>query len=70
MQPKENAMKMKLFLSHVSWAWKKEPLESEVNAWLEQHPDISIAEIKQSATESYFGGFKLIITLWYNDESR
>ena len=42
-------------------------LEEEVNAWLEQHPNIKIVDIRQSASGGSMAGTKLYISVWYED---
>jgi len=56
-------MKMKLFGKEGS---KEEIcLEEEVNAWLEQHPNIKIIDIRQSASGGSKADSKLYMSLWY-----
>jgi hypothetical protein len=40
-------------------------LESEINAWLEKHPDIKILDIKQSSNGGSMQNTKLIFSIWY-----
>jgi hypothetical protein len=58
-------MKMKLFGKEGS----KEALglEEEVNAWLAQHPQIKIIDVKQSASGGSLNDTKLYISVWYED---
>jgi hypothetical protein len=58
-------MKMKLFGKEGS----KEALglEEEVNAWLAQHPQIKIIDVKQSASGGSLHDTKLYISVWYED---
>ena len=58
-------MKMKLFGKEGS----KEALglEEEVNAWLDQHPNIKIIDIRQSTSGGSFADTKLYISVWYED---
>lgn len=58
-------MKMKLFGEEGSK--KVFELEEEVNAWLEQHPDIKIIDIRQSASGGSLHETKLYISVWYED---
>jgi len=42
-------------------------LEEEVNAWLDQHPNIKIIDIRQSASGGSLADTKLYISVWYED---
>ena len=42
-------------------------LEEEVNTWLEQHPNIKIVDIRQSASGGSFADTKLYISAWYEN---
>jgi len=42
-------------------------LEEEVNVWLEQHPNIKIIDIRQSASGGSMADTKLYISVWYED---
>jgi hypothetical protein len=58
-------MKMKLFGKEGSK--KALGLEEEVNAWLDQHPNIKIIDIRQSASGGSLADTKLYISVWYED---
>lgn len=58
-------MKMKLFGKEGSK--KVLGLEEEVNAWLGQHPNIKIIDIRQSASGGSMMDTKLYISVWYED---
>jgi hypothetical protein len=58
-------MKMKLFARDGSK--KAIGLEEEVNAWLEQHPNLKIIDIRQSASGGSFAPTQLYISVWYGD---
>ena len=58
-------MKMKLFGKEDSK--KILGLEEEVNAWLDQHPNIKIIDIRQSASGGSLADTKLYISVWYED---
>jgi len=58
-------MKMKLFGKEGSK--KVLGLEEEVNAWLEQHPNIKIIDIRQSASGGSMADTKLYISVWHED---
>ena len=58
-------MKMKLFGKEGSR--KALGLEEEVNAWLDQHPNIKIIDIRQSACGGSLADTKLYISVWYED---
>ncbi len=58
-------MKMKLFGKEGSK--KVLGLEEEVNAWLEQHPNIKIIDIRQSTSGGSLADTKLYISVWYED---
>jgi len=45
-------------------------LEAEVNAWLEQNPDIEIWDIKQTSCGGSWQVSKTFITIWYEEVSR
>ncbi len=42
-------------------------LEQKMNAWLEQHPDIKIVEIKHSATGGSWGPILWSFSVWYEE---
>ncbi|MHC4116727.1 MAG: hypothetical protein ACYSWO_04385 [Planctomycetota bacterium] len=58
-------MKMKLFGKEGSK--KVLGLEEEVNSWLDQHPNIKIIDIRQSASGGSMADTKLYISVWYED---
>ena len=41
--------------------------EDEINAWLQNHPHIKIADIKQSAAGGSFGPMLWSISVWYEE---
>ncbi len=61
-------MKVKLF-------WKNAPVvhgdknarafEDEINAWLSEHPRITIIDIRQSTSGETFGSW--FVSVWYED---
>ena len=61
-------MKVKLF-------WKNAPVvqgdknarafEDEINAWLSEHPRITIIDIRQSSSGETFGSW--FVSVWYED---
>jgi hypothetical protein len=42
-------------------------LEEEINAWLAQHPQIKIIDIRQCASGGSLQDTKLYISVWYED---
>jgi hypothetical protein len=58
-------MKVKMFGKEGSK--KALGLEEEVNTWLEQHPNIKIIDIRQSASGGSMADTKLYISVWYED---
>ncbi len=60
-------MKMKMF--GVEGSSKVLGLESEVNAWLEQHPEIMITDVVQSASGGSMADTKLYISVWYDSKT-
>jgi hypothetical protein len=42
-------------------------LEDEINAWLREHPNTKIADIRQSANSSSFGPVLWMISVWYEE---
>jgi hypothetical protein len=58
-------MKMKLFGREGSR--EVLGLEDDVNAWLAQHPQIQIVDIRQSASGGSLLDPKLYISIWYED---
>jgi hypothetical protein len=67
-------MKTKLFLAKESqWVYTSprefgSRVESELNEWLEAHPNIKIVEIVQSFSSGwFFQPMTLFISLWYED---
>lgn len=62
-------MKMKLFFMSNLEKRKRvnlQSLEDEVNAWLEQNPNINVVNIKQSASGGSFSPTSLSISVWYS----
>jgi len=62
-------MKMKLFFMSNLEKRKRvnlQSLEHEVNAWLEQNPNINVVNIKQSASGGSFSPTSLSISVWYS----
>ncbi len=62
-------MKMKLFFMSNLEKRKRvnlQRLEDEVNAWLEQNPNINVVNIKQSASGGSFSPTSLCISVWYS----
>jgi hypothetical protein len=43
------------------------PFEDEINAWLQEHPHIKIADIRQSATGGSWGPMLWSISVWYEE---
>lgn len=67
-------MKFKLFSISSSWGFKSQSvqvaeLEQQVNAWLEQHPDIEI-EGAHRVSHPTFGWSQLALALWYREATR
>ncbi len=60
-------MKMKMF--GVEGSSKVLGLESEVNAWLERHPEIVITDVVQSASGGSMADTKLYISVWYENKT-
>ncbi len=62
-------MKMKLF--GATNLDKKEVdvsiLESDVNSWLETHPDIRVIDIRQSSSGGSWANTKIFVSLWYEE---
>jgi hypothetical protein len=44
-------------------------LEDEINGWLQQNPNIKIADIRQSASGGSFAGSLWLISVWYEEGS-
>jgi len=42
-------------------------LENEINAWLQGHPNIKIADIRQSASGGSWGPMVWLISVWYEE---
>jgi hypothetical protein len=42
-------------------------LQEEINNWLEEHPNIKIVDIKQSASGGSLHVTKLFISVWYEE---
>lgn len=62
-------MKMKLFFMSNLEKRKRvnlQRLEDEVNAWLEQNPNINVVNIKQSASGGSLSPTSLSISVWYS----
>ncbi len=67
-------MQVKLF-------WKKNPgvgpygksnengiaMESEINAWLRENPNIKVVDIKQSASGGSWGPMLWSVSIWYEE---
>ena len=64
-------MKVKLFTVGGSWG-KDETrfatLESDVNAWLAEHPDITV-EYAHRLSQPTFGWGQLAVAVWYSEET-
>ncbi len=60
-------MKMKLFgtINQQKKEVDVSRLEDDVNAWLAQHPDIKIIEIRQSSNGGSWANTKIFVTIWY-----
>lgn len=43
--------------------------EAQVNEWLAQHPNIEIAQIKQSACGGSWGAALWLVSVWYSERS-
>jgi hypothetical protein len=41
--------------------------QAEINAWLEQHPGITVVGIKQSASGGSFADSLWLISVWYEE---
>ncbi len=62
-------MKVKLFFMSNLEKRKRvnlQSLEDEVNAWLEQNPNINVVNIKQSASGGSLNPTSLSISVWYS----
>jgi hypothetical protein len=46
---------------------KTSSLEDEINAWLQEHPNIKISNILQSATGGSWGPMLWSISIWYEE---
>ena len=44
-------------------------LESEINEWLEKHPDIKIINTIQSSNGGSLNNTKLFISVWYEESA-
>lgn len=44
-------------------------LESEINEWLEKHPDINIINTIQSSNGGSLNNTKLFISVWYEENA-
>ena len=63
------------FLMKVKLFWKNAPVvhgdknarafEDEINAWLSEHPRITIIDIRQSSSGETFGSW--FVSVWYED---
>ena len=42
-------------------------MESEINAWLKDHPNAKIIDIKQTASGGSFAGSLWLVTVWYEE---
>ena len=43
-----------------------EQFEHEINTWLEQHPNIQISRIEQSASGGSFSESLWLVSIWYD----
>ncbi len=67
-------MKFKLFTSGGSWAvssWGKpaaifDSLETEINSWLEAHPNVAV-EHTHRISQPTFGWGHLAVAVWYKE---
>ena len=44
-------------------------LEVDINAWLEQHPNIKIVDIRQSSNGGSWNDTKIFISVWYEEDA-
>ena len=44
-------------------------METEINAWLNDHPTIKIVDIKQTASGGSLAGSLWLITVWYEESA-
>ena len=44
-------------------------LEVEINAWLEQHPNVKIVDIRQSSNGGSWNDTKFFISVWYEEDA-
>jgi hypothetical protein len=62
-------MQVKLFVQDKSpfrsWRGFLERIETEINAWLAENPDIRVVDIKQSSNGGSFDTSKVFISIWY-----
>ena len=42
--------------------------EAEINAWLQEHPQIRVIDIKQSASGGSFSDSLWLISVWYEQD--
>jgi hypothetical protein len=67
----EVPMKVKVFavsagyLSSFSGTGAK--LERDINAWLEQHSNVRVVEIRQSSSGGSLEPSKIVVSVWYED---
>jgi hypothetical protein len=63
-------MRVKLF-------WKNEPtkrtsaldLETEINSWLSENPNIKVVDVQQSASGGSLAGSLWFMSVWYEEKS-
>lgn len=61
-------MKVKMFFKKELEKGKEiniQALDEEINAWLEQNPNIKVIDIKQSASGGSVNRSSICISLWY-----
>jgi hypothetical protein len=63
-------MKMKLFgRENSKHGLEVLDIEKEVNAWLDEHPNIKVFDVRQSSNGGSWATTKLFISVWYNENA-
>lgn len=64
---KNEPMKPGAGLGHGLSGKNAEGFEAEINAWLREHPNIKVVDIRQSASGGSFAGSLWLISVWYEE---
>ena len=63
-------MKLKIFSRKADF-WKgvivTDPLQEEVNRWLDAHPSVRVVEVKHNVSGGFWSWGQFIVSIYYSD---